>query len=454
MYTSAIAAVAAVLLRQALASPLPLVVSPGAPTSVVITSQNTLNGTLVGTNTTSIGNSTSSPNSVAFDSGRIEASTAGNANLGLMFQNNFSGGSINVYINGYDDNNAIAFVLADGSYYYPPATTSAVPVEIIQDLSIPISGTVSLKMPGYLSSGRIWVADSDLVFSVVDAGGVQGIVQPSSTNPDDPSAGCNWGFVEFTNNDVGIYADVSFVDFVGMPLGLSLQSSDGTQVVQGVVANAVEAVCTALQAQAAIDGAPWGELCVTDSSGTILRVIAPGDYISLEPTAFQDYWTSYVNDVYTYYETNTLTIDTQAAAGQVACTVVNNEFSCEGDSGTYPKPAANDIFGCNSGPFIVLPSDNDIHAAVVPRLCAAFDRSTLLISGGNSTPGLPSESYYTVSPTNYFSKFVHENEVGGLGYAFAYDDVTPDGAPSAAGLVSDANPETLTVIIGGPASSS
>jgi hypothetical protein len=100
------------------------------------------------------------------------------------------------------------------------------------------------------------VAAGDLEFFVIDAGGSTGLVEPSAVNPSDPSAGINWGFVELTNNDGGLYADISYVDFVGMPLGISLESEDGTQGAEGVAADAVSEICAALQAQATIDGAP------------------------------------------------------------------------------------------------------------------------------------------------------------------------------------------------------
>ena len=435
--TTILAALAACLIGRSLT--IPLVVHPGNANDIVINSKDTLNGTLIGGTTGTKG-------------ADVVNGADANPRLGLVFQNNFGAASINVYITGQDTNGNIVFVLADGAFYYPPSTSSVVPVEITEDVAIALGGqgsSTSLTLPDYVSSGRIWVAAGDLTFYVVDAGGVTGLVEPSSTNPDDPSADINWGFVEFTNNDAGIYADVSYVDFVGMPLGLSLESTDGTQTAEGVAAAAVSQVCSALQAQAAIDGAPWGELCVTDSDGTLIRVIAPSDYISLDGSSFDGYWTDYVNQVWNYYTTNTLTIDTQTSSGEVACTVIAGELTCNGDNRGYAQPVAADIFGCNSGPFAIESTDNDIHRAVVPRLCAAFDRSTLLLSGGNIQPSLPSSYYYTVSPTNYYSKFVHKSELDGLGYAFGYDDVTPDGDTSVAGVVDDANPEVMTVIIGG-----
>lgn len=439
MYTTAaLAAIGAGLVGRSMATPVPIVVHPGDASDIIINSQDTLNGTLIG--------------------GTVSEGPAGinaNAQLGLTFENNYGAASINVYITGEDTSGDVVFVTSGGQFYYPPATTSSTPVQVTGDISIALGGqgsSTSVTLPDYLSSGRVWVSAGDLSFYVVDAGGATGLVQPSSTNPSDPSAGINWGFVELTNNDAGIFADISYVDFVGMPLGISLLSSDGTQTAKGVDSNAVSEVCSALKAQAAVDGAPWDQLCVTDTAGDLIRVIAPSDYLSLDSTAFGDYWTSYVSQVWDYYTTNTLSIDTQTSSGTVTCQVTGGTLNCAGDNRGYAQPTASDIFGCNSGPFAIESGDNGIHLAVVPRLCAAFDRSTLLLTGGNVQPSLATTDYYTVTPTNYFSKFVHQYELDGLGYAFAYDDVAPSGASGVAGLVSDANPQTLTVIIGGPSS--
>lgn len=288
---------------------------------------------------------------------------------------------------------------------------------------------------------------------MVAATGVLSLVEPSAVNPDDPSADVNWGFVELTTDPGGITVNLSYVDFVGLPLGIEVQGSDGTQTALGVTANAVSSICSALATKSSSDGQPWNELCMTDSSGNFLRVVAPSDYISLYPDAFDSYWTDYVSQVWAQYEKVPLTVDTQASAGQVNCTVSSGNLTCAGDNRGYVQPAASDIFGCNSGPFAIESTDNAVHQAIVPRLCAAFDRSTLLLSGGNVQPSLESSYYYTASPTNYYSKIVHQYEADGKGYAFAYDDVTPDGVLNASGLLSDPNPTVLTITVGGPTSS-
>ncbi|KAK4545662.1 hypothetical protein LTR36_002615 [Oleoguttula mirabilis] len=424
-----------------------VMVHPGGVDDIVITNQDTLNATR-----TAPANATSGSTNIVED----VASTA-SSKLPLAFVNNFAG-SINAYVTGLDPEGQLVFLQADGTWFYPTADTSqSAPVEISANLAIALGGqgsTTSISLPDYISSGRIYFANGDLHFYTVwsTATNGPGLVQPSSTNPEDPNAGTNWGFVELTNSASELYADLSYLDFVGLPLGLSLTVGDGsTQTAEGVSPAAVSSICSALVAQTAVDGQPWGDLC-QEYDGEIIRVIGPQDYISLNPDAFGDYFTDYVNQVWTYYETNTLTIDTQASAGSVACTVQNGLLQCDGDNRGYAQPVANDIFGCNSGPFAIESGDNNIHVAVVPRLCAAFDRSTLLLTGGDVQPSLDASNFYTTAPTNYFSKLVHEQEMDGKGYAFAYDDVVPDSGADQSGKVVDADPQLLSVIVGGSTS--
>jgi len=446
----------AALVGSAVAAPV-TPVHPGNANSIVITSQDTVNATNPApSNATSSGNSTKLTQIDVVE-------TAGGQPLALSFFNNFSGGTINAYVTGLDSNSELVMLLADGTFYYPTANASdGTPQDITVNSAIPLdaqSDTMNITIPGYISASRIWFADGDLKFFTVynSAAGGPSLVEPSSVNPSDPSAAVNWGFVELTWTSGGLYADISYVDFVGLPLGISLTVGGGgsTQGAEGLAADSVSTICANLTAQAAKDGQPWGDLCQVDSAGTPLRVIAPSDYLSLNPDAFEDYFTDYVNDVWTHYTTNNLTIDTQAAAGNVTCQVEtgSGNLTCAGDNRGYPKPTAGDIFGCNSGPFAIEAGDNAVHYAVVPRLCAAFDRTTLLIPGGDVQPGPAASTYYQQTPTNWYSAFVHASEVDGKGYAFAYDDVTPDGGVNQSGVVASDDPTCLEVIVGGPLSS-
>lgn len=391
------------------------------------------------------------------------STSAGNAKqLLISFQNNI--GPANAYITGTDSANRLAFAQRDGNLYVPSVqgpTSSNVGIDITIPLASSSSNltsrdtkTTDLTLNGYLSGARIWLAaNGELELNTVPGADGPSLVEPSVANAEDPSAHTNWGFVEFTTDpEEGLTADISYVDFVGLPLGIKLESATGnvTQAALGVTANAVPSICTDLQNRAAIDGQPWDKLCVVDNStGSIIRVIAPQDYMSQNSSAFQGYFEGYANEVWQKYATTPLTIDTQSASGTVNCTVANNQLSCDGDNRPYSQPSSGDVFGCASGPFTILDTDNDIHRAVVPRLCAAFNRATLLLEGGNFQPFANESGYYSTSPTNFYSAIVHQHEIDGVGYAFAYDDVTPNGGSGSAGLVMDSQPIKLTVIVGG-----
>ncbi|KAI1770141.1 glycoside hydrolase family 64 protein [Hypoxylon cercidicola] len=426
-------AAATTFIAQTIAAPMPIVVSPGDAGDIVITEQNTVNGTHA----------------------PVNKNTASNP-LKISLVNNFGGGQLNVYVSGLDTNGAVVMLSGDGSWYYPNPAGSAVPVAIDANANIAhpmnIQGqTTEFTLPDYLSSGRIWVAEGDLqFFTVAAADGSAQLVEPSAANPSDPSAAVNWGFVEFTNTEEGgMYANISFVDFVGLVMGMKLTLGNGqTQVVQGLQQNAVSAICDELKAQAAQDGQPWDKLCVTDSSGKPLRILAPNLYLSIDPTAMSDYYDSYIDSVWQKYASEDLTIATQSAAGNVACRVSGDQLTCAGDNRGYPKPTMIDIWGCNSGPFGIQGGDNEVHRAVVARLCAAFYRTTLLMDGGNLQPSLGRDSYYTQSPTSHYARLVHKHELDGKGYAFSFDDVNPEGQ-NEAGVVSGPNPTALELTVGG-----
>ncbi|KAH7121356.1 hypothetical protein EDB81DRAFT_813842 [Dactylonectria macrodidyma] len=415
-------------------------IHPGGIDDVVVTEDNTLNST-------TFENSTST----------IARRDPVGATLPLKFVNNHNGNAVNAYISGLDSNGAVVFVAADGSLIYPSSGGSTVPVQITDNIAIPITSageTLEFTLPIEMSSGRIYFSEGELSFYMVNIGVGDGLVQPSVTNLQDASAGLNWGFVEFTYTGGVLYANISYVDFVGMILGMFLSVSGGssTQSAAGLQADSVANICNALVTQKDADGFPWSSMCLANSAGTPIRVLSPGNFHELNADAFASYWTSYVDQVWSQYTTTPLTINTQMDSGDVSCQVSGDELVCNGDNRGYAKPAANDIWGCNTGPFAILDGDNAIHKAVVPRLCAAFVRSTLLLDGGNVQPSLGSDSYYTVDPTNHYSRVIHEYEVDGRGYAFPYDDVNPDGNENASGTVSSANVDSLTIYVGAPPS--
>ncbi|KAI0538543.1 hypothetical protein GGR58DRAFT_290512 [Xylaria digitata] len=408
----------------------PLVVRPGDVNDIVISEHNTINST-----------------------SKVEAAE-GNNPLQIEIVNNFSENQMYLYITGQDTNGVACMVDADGNLFYPDAGGSEIPVPVQGNIKTELGGmgsTTTFTVPEFLISSRIWVSEGELQFftSVNAETGRTALVEPSVANPEDPSASIKWGFVEFNWENGTIYANITYVDWVGIAMGMALTLSTGeVQTVKGLVAGAVQNICDDLNTQNGADSAGWDKLCMKSESGEALRVLSPNLYLDLDPSWQSEYYNGYIDEVWSKYANEDLIINTQNDAGNVACRVSDDQLSCNGDNRAYPKPIIGDIYGCNTGPFAIIDGDNDVHKAVVPRLCAAFHRSTLLLDGGNVQPSLPAESYYTADPTSHYSRIVHVYEEDNIGYAFSYDDINPEGE-NASGTVAGDNPTLLKVTVGG-----
>jgi hypothetical protein len=115
-------------------------------------------------------------------------------------------------------------------------------------------------------------------------------------------------------------------------------------------------------------------------------------------------------------------------------------------AGSFAQPTSADIFSCATGPFAAAGASAE-ELAIIPRLAAAFNRGTLLIDSDQPDGENPAD-YYANPVTNHYARLVHSTLAGGLGYAFPYDDVTPNGGTNQAGPVSSGSPELLTVTLG------
>ncbi|KAI1382497.1 glycoside hydrolase family 64 protein [Hypoxylon trugodes] len=374
--------------------------------------------------------------------------------LTLSFTNNYQGSPVFAYLSGRDSAGSIVFLTTNGTWYYPVLSSGAGhqrvdPLAILLPLN-EYSPHLDVTIPDSLISGRVWVATGELPFyiSTNDGATAMQLIEPSVYNDEDPSAVVSWGFLELTYTEgVDVYANLSFVDFVGFLLGLFLTLADGTvQTVAGPHKDAVSGMCNALRVQATQDNHPWDELCVVDRDSQPIRIVSPSK--TANASLLQGYYAHYVDRVWDRYTSQDLFINTQSDAGLVPCRVSEEVLRCQGDNRGYSRPSEADIWGCSSGPFAIAEEDNAIHRAVVPRLCAAFTRSTLLVDGGAVQPSVNSGQYYAESPTNHYSRLVHQFLADGKGYAFPYDDVDVDGA-NAAGVVSGSNPQRLEIIVGG-----
>lgn len=234
------------------------------------------------------------------------------------------------------------------------------------------------------------------------------------------------------------------MDFVSsIPVALTLTTTaSGTQSVLGMAPGGLDAVCSGLQAQTATDGQGWSSLIV--NNGANLRALSPNLGMVGNGSLFANYFDSYTNSVWTQYQSNPLSVDTQTGAGAVSGTTATGELNVSGQA--FAKPTTSDIFTCSTGPFAT--GQDQTRNAIIPRIAAAFNRSTLLKT--NVLPA-PESEYYQETVTNHYSRIVHANNRDGRGYAFPYDDVQPTGGEDLSGEVHAGDPVLWTITIGGGA---
>lgn len=270
------------------------------------------------------------------------------------------------------------------------------------------------------------------------------LVEPSVTNPTDPNINLKWGFMELTYNQNELFANISYVDFVAIPVALTLNTASGRVAhVAGMNENGFGQVCNALRAQDANDGAGWGQL-VYRANGQDLRALSPNLGIVRNESLFQNYYRPYVEAVWQKYSNQDIRVNTQAQWGVVTGRVQGGQLRLGSQS--FTQPTARDIFSCSTGTFAENGSIE--RGALIARLAAAFNRSTLLLT--NELPGGVSvDRYYADRVTNHFSRIVHEANLDRRGYAFPYDDVAPEGGQDQSGAVSAGDPTLLTVSVGG-----
>ncbi|KAI1165840.1 hypothetical protein F5B18DRAFT_668742 [Nemania serpens] len=369
---------------------------------------------------------------------------------------------------------ALAVVVwsADGSttYFMPPINTPqgvsiTAPAPNLRWSVTPV-GT-SFNTPGTINSGRIYIADGSLNFySSAD----RKIVQPDPHNPSDIASQEIWGFIELThgkdssNGNEDMTVNLSFVDWVSLPLGMNVTFEDGGSQksvhIPGLKPDGLTKVCDSLSSI----GSFWPRLCLRGSDKTPLRVMSPEKYISLHPDDKDavNYYEPYISQVWDKYKDADLRINTHTAGpnsnvkvddGQiVTCRVgrSDNILHCDNGAGDFNRPVSRDIYGCNSGPF-ANPSQGAAEswsrARLRPRLCAAFVRSTLHLDAVQPSHNVTSNQYYKQPITNHYSRVVHENLIEGKGYAFSYDDVNPGSTENSAGLVSMTKPVQLDIFI-------
>jgi hypothetical protein len=379
---------------------------------------------------------------------RPAASAGTAATLAMGLVNNTGSDTVYAYVTGLaiDNNNALMLLEADGQTPYYPSSPSGTNQPVPVNCAIPLNASGGAAKPitiPHLAGARIWFSiGSPLTFQLNPG---PALVEPSVTNPSDPNIDTQWDFAEFTYNSAQLFANISMVDFACIPIGLSLtDSSGGQQSAAGLPNGGLDTICSGLTAQANADGQGWDQLIVT-SNGQNLRALSPTNGIVMNSSLFSGYYDGYVSQVYSQYSSATLSVDTQASFGTVTGQVSGGALTFSG-VGSFGPPSAADIFGCNSGPFNPAGMSTEM-LAILPRLAAAFNRSTLLIDA-DQPDGENPDDYYANATTNHYARIVHATAQDHRGYAFPYDDVAPTGGADQSGAVSSGSPSLLTVTLG------
>lgn len=325
------------------------------------------------------------------------------------------------------------FITADGRARHRPKARGAglAPLPVATGIRVPPGGTRAISLPR-MSSGRIFLSvGRPLQFFVAADGGV---ATPSAANPDDPNAGTEWGFCEFTFDRHGLYANITMVDFVALAVGLELQTATGRQVVGGLVPGGLAAIAKGLAAR---DG--WSELVVR-RGGVPVRVLSPN---LLGPDgSLANYLDPYIDQVWSRYRRTNLVVDTQSRWGRLTGRVGSDGRLRFAGAGSFARPSTHAVFNCSVAPFVTA---NDVMGNLSARLAAALNRGTLLANANQ--PDATAKAFYRVPLTNHYARLVHRSMVDGAGYAFPYDDVHADGY-NTEGRVVDPAPRRLSILAG------
>ncbi len=358
------------------------------------------------------------------------ASAATPDTFGLKLVNDSGSGTVYAYVTGTTPDGRLVLLRADGTPYYP-ASPSAPTTPLPEDCAIPIASGAQVPVPK-MGGARIYVVTDAKLDFFLDPG--PNLVHPSFLNPGDPNYGKNWSFSEFTFNDTQLFANISYVDFVGIPMGLSLTSGSGTATVNGLPAGALDQIASSLSSL----GGEWAGLMQTGGGGN-LRVLSPHHHAA----QFGGYLDGYIDQVWQKYVGTDLVVDSQnPGLGKFTGRVSGDRLVFGSES--FAKPSTADVWSCDSGPFALAAGASDARKAIVPRLAAALNRTTLLDNPNQPTDEDPAR-FYGGDVTNHYARIVHSKLPDNRGYAFPYDDVSP--GPDFSGAVFAGDPQVLTITI-------
>jgi len=331
------------------------------------------------------------------------------------------------------------------AYAFPSSIPAGQPNPPAPDVSIagPANGASrQITLPPDLAGGRIYLSmGARLNFFLT----TNGLVEPAPWVASDPNHDVLYDWTEFARVGSRIFINTTTVDMFSVPLSVTVKNGSGGSRTEGALTSVGRAgVLSAVNAL----GGDWPRLTYTRASdGLPLRVLAPGHGIA-NGVFSGSYLDQYVNDVWSYYGSHTLTVTMDM--GTYKGTVSGSGFTFRDAGGavigTLPKPTTSDVFGCAGGTQPQGQPNETAILAVGARVCAGLNRATLSTASrvrSDTQPTTDPTTFYGQSASNLYSKVMHDTAVTGHAYGFAYDDVA-NFAPT----IDEADPTSATMTIG------
>ena len=311
------------------------------------------------------------------------------------------------------------------AFSFPSSVPAGQPNPAAPDVSIPgpaNGASETLEIPENMAGGRTYVSFGQKLYFYLSPGG---LVEPAAWTSSDPNHDILFDWTEWARSGVSFDINTTMVDMFSVPMSVSITGTDGTKQTAGqLVSNGRANIFNALTSL----GGDWANLVYTRASdGLPLRVNAPVH--ALDSGAFSStFFDGYVNDVWTYYASHVLTVNT--SVGTFTGTVGGTSFTFKDSSGnvigSLQTPTTAEVLGCSGAMQPGGQPNETAILAVGARVCAALNRATLSTNtraGSDTQPTSDASTFYTQPVSNQYSKVMHQNSVDGKAYGFSFDDV-------------------------------
>ncbi|MBB5059284.1 hypothetical protein HDF16_004007 [Granulicella aggregans] len=356
---------------------------------------------------------------------------------------------VEVLGNNPANGNALSWVGADGTVHAASVADNTAANHLTGPdgksypaYSFTLAQSKLLKLPA-LSSGRVYISLGAPMYMPImpaPAGAPLGYAGANPQNATDPNIKTHYDWYEFTtglnaDGTPNIFVNTTQVDQFGLPLLLDVWDATPEINVAGVVTNHGQTGITESVATIDAEYAAQTPAAFHLNPVSNLRIPAPAKDTFAAGGANDTYFDSYVNSVWSYFATNTLTLSLNNGSREFVGNTTATQFqfveknlnngAYVGGNYVVGKPTTPEILACDG----VFNNDGNNGKggpqaggtlAIEVQLCAAFNRHVVETPAQWTVPA----DFYLAAPANYYAQFWHNHSVEGLAYGFPYDDAS------------------------------